>query len=78
MGQIQRFNIEVAQLFRAAQTKGDIPVDLDDDLAAQIFFSHYWSALFVGLQSETVSPQTQTDFLEQLLTPLLKTEVSDS
>jgi AcrR family transcriptional regulator len=78
MEQIQRFIAKVAQLFHAAQAKGDMPSDLDSDLAAQIFFSHYWSALFVGLQSETVSSQAQTDFLAQLLTPLLKTEPFDS
>ncbi len=78
MGQIQRFNIEVAQLFRTAQTKGEVPSGLDSDLAAQIFFSHYWLALFVGLQSETVSPQTQTELLAQLLTPLLETQNSNS
>lgn len=78
MGQIQRFNIEVSQLFRAAQANGDIPADLDCDLSAQIFFSYYWLALFVGLQSEIVSPQAQVDFLEQLLTPLLKMEAPNS
>lgn len=76
--QVQRFIAKVAQLFRTAQAKGSVPSDLDDDTAAQIFFSHYWFALFVGLQSETVSSQAQTELLEQLLTPLLKTEPSDS
>jgi AcrR family transcriptional regulator len=77
-GQIQQFIVDVAQLIRAAQAKDDLRSDLDSDLAAQIFFSHYWLALFMGLQSETVSPQAQTDLLDQLLTPLLSTDVSIS
>ena len=76
--QIQRFIVEVAQLCHTAQAKGDLLVNLDSELAARIFFSHYWLALFVGLQSETVSPQAQTDMLEQLLTPLLNTDVFDT
>lgn len=69
-GQIQRFMGEVASLFRAAQVKNEYPSDLDSYLAAQIFFSHYWLVLFVGLQSDPVSPSAQTELLSQLLTPL--------
>jgi AcrR family transcriptional regulator len=76
-GQIQRFIVEAAQLCRTAQAKGDMRSDLECDLVAQIFFSHYWLALFVGLQSEAVLPQMQTNLLEQLLAPLLNTDASD-
>ena len=57
----------VTALLYAAQASGELSADVNCQLTATAFFSHYFMVLITGLRGDALNPDEQTDLLSQLI-----------
>lgn len=68
--QVEKFVKQITTLLLTAQQAGQVSTDVDCELAAEIFMSHYLTVLIQGLRSEDFKPDIQVSLLTRLLNPL--------